>query len=104
MNFRQAFCKFLIIFSAAITSEIHTDMVNFDKPDLNLNAFRNFINLSEKEISDNYSFLEQFFKSPKFDIDVLINSFYYSNFPSLLLDLYDKFNIDEFRSHKEFLK
>jgi hypothetical protein len=62
------------------------------------------VNLSEKEISDNYSFLEQFFKSPKFDIDVLVNSFFYSGFPLSLLDLFDKFIIDDFRSHKDFLK
>ena len=65
---------------------------------------RNYVNLGEKEISDNYSFLEQFFKSPKFDINTLINSFFYSNFPISLLDVLDKFTIEEYRSHKEFLK
>jgi hypothetical protein len=65
---------------------------------------RNYVNLGEKEILDNYSFLEQFFKSPKFDVNVLVNSFYYSNFPLLLLDVFDKFTVEEYRTHKEFLK
>src|SRR5690349_21100424 len=105
MNLLRGFCKIkILIFSSGISSEINTDIINFEKFDLNLNAFRNFINLSEKEISDNYTFFEQFFKSPKYDMDVLINAFYYSNFPVSLLDLYDKFHIDDYRSHKEFLK
>ena len=31
-------------------------------------------------------------------------SLYFSNFPIILLDFFDKINTDDFRSHKEFLK
>jgi hypothetical protein len=79
-------------------------MTQFDKFDTSLNALRNYIVLGDKEISNNYSQLEQIFKSPKYDLNTIINSFYYSNFPILLIDMFDKLSIDDYRSHKEFLK
>ena len=70
----------------------------------NLNSLRNFITLNEKEITDSYTIIDQIFKIPKYDLNLIINSFYFSNFPIILLDIFDKLQLDDYRSHKEFLK
>ncbi len=71
---------------------------------MNLSAMKNFINLNEKDITDNYSSIEQLIKTPKFDINTIINSFFYSNILNFLIDIFSSLSFDEYRSHKEFLK
>jgi hypothetical protein len=91
-------------FYSAIHSELVSDMTNFDNFDNNINALRNFFLLNEKEITDDYSIFEQIFKIPKYDLNLVINVFYFSNLCTNLIDVFDKLNFDDFRSHKEFLK
>jgi len=78
--------------------------MSFDKFDTNIYALRNYINLNEKEIINNYNQFEQIFKNQKYNMNSIINSFYFSNFPILLLDVFEKLQMDEYRSFKEFLK
>ena len=109
----KSYCYYLIsifnhefssTFFSSLHSEVNSDLTSFDKLDLNLSALRNYITFNEKEILDNYTNLEQIFKAPKYDVNLIINSFYFSNFPMMLLNVYDKLSIDDYRSHKEFLK
>jgi hypothetical protein len=79
-------------------------LTGFERFDNNLESMRNFVSLNEKEIMDNYTLLEQIFKIPKYDLNIIINSIYFSNFGTSLLDIFSKLPIDEYRSHKEFLK
>ena len=90
--------------STSLSSDILADLFNFKNFELNLSALKNFINLNEKEITDNYSAIEQLIKMPKFDINIIINSFFYSNILSFLIDIYPSLSFEEYRSHKEFLK
>jgi len=109
----KSYCYYLIsifnhefssAFFSSLHSEVNSDLTSFDKLDLNLSALRNYITFNEKEILDNYSNLEQIFKAPKHDINLIINSFFFSNFPIMLINVFDKLSIDDYRSHKEFLK
>jgi hypothetical protein len=62
MNSLQVSCRMtLLINSSSINNEIDSDSTSFDKYDLNFLALRNFTNLNEKEIIENYSHLEQIF-------------------------------------------
>ena len=63
---------FILINSSSINSEIDSDSTSFDKFDLNFLALRNFTNLNEKEIVENYSHLEQIFvKYPSLNRKIL---------------------------------
>ena len=111
MNSHLLSCKlklnpltYIINYSTSLNSELTVDALNFDKFDTNIYALRNYINLNEKEIITNYNQFEQIFKSQKYNMNCIINSFYFSNFPILLLDVFEKLQMDEYRSFKDFLK
>ena len=91
-------------FFSLISSELHNDAKTFEIFDPNINALRNYLVLNEKEIIDNLSLLEQIFKIKNVQIDFIINSFYFSNFPIVLLNIFNKISYDEYRTYKEFLK
>ena len=112
-NTVKVYCYYLIsnfnhelssVFFTSIFSDISSDVLSFDKTDVNFFALRNYINLGGKEIIDHYTQLEQIFKSPKYDLNQVTNAFYFSNFPILLMDVFDKLNIDDYRAYTKFLK
>ena len=91
-------------FFSLISSELNNDAKTFDIFDPNINSLRNYLVLNEKDIIDNLSLLEQIFKIKNVQIDFIINSFYFSNFPIVLLNIFNKISYDEYRTYKEFLK
>ena len=108
----KTFCYYLICnfnhefsetFFKQINSEIFNDNNSFNKFDLNINSLKLFFTLDDKDIIENLNFLENIFKVKKFDFNYIINSFYYSNFPVLLLSLFNKINYDDFRIFKTYL-
>ena len=99
-NFYQEFNEqFLISMSSIISSGI-TKMENFEK---NINAFRNYVILNQKEVVENISLIENIIKEKSCDINYVINCFYFSNFPILLLNIIKKVPDDELRPYKDFL-
>ena len=99
-NFYQEFNEqFLISMSSIISSGI-TKMENFEK---NINAFRNYVILNQKEVVENISIIENILKEKSCDINYIINCFYFSNFPILLLNIIKKVPDDELRPYKDFL-
>ena len=99
-NFYQEFNEqFLISMSSLISSGI-TNMDSFEK---NINALRNYVILNQKEIVDNISNIENILKEKTCDINYIINCFYFSNFPILLLNIIKKIPEDEIRQYKDFL-
>lgn len=91
-------------FFSYIKSDILNDGIDFSSPDLSISALKNFINLNEKDIVENYSQLESIFKTSKFNINHIISSFYISNFPILIIDVFDKLHIEEYMLYASFLK
>ncbi len=67
-------------------------------------ALKNFINLNENQIFDSYSFIEGLLKSPKCDLNIIINSLFHSNIINSLIDMFPLLSFEDYRSHKEFLK
>lgn len=100
-NFNHEFSS---SFFSSIASAVNSDATSFDKFDANLNSLRNYMVLNERNILDNLTLLEQTFKNPKCNLNYIINSFYFSNFPSVLLNIINKISYDEYRTYKEFLK
>jgi hypothetical protein len=99
-NFYQEFNEqFLISMSPLISSGL-TNMENFER---NINSFRNFIILNQKEIIDNIPNIENILKGKTCDINYIINCFYFSNFPILLLNIIKKIPDEEVRQYKDFL-
>ena len=99
-NFYQEFNEqFLISMSSLISSGL-TNMDNFEK---NINSLRNFVILNQKEIMDNISCVDNILKEKTYDINYIINCFYFSNFPILLLNIIKKIPEDEIRQYKDFL-
>ena len=82
-NFYQEFNEqFFISMNPLITNGIKK-MENFD---VTMNSLRNFSILNEKDIMNNIPNIENILKEKNFDINYIINCFYFSNFPSLLLE------------------
>ena len=99
-NFYQEFNEqFLISMSSLISSGI-TKMENFEQA---MNSLRNYVILNQKEIIDNVPNIENILKEKTCDINYIINCFYFSNFPLLLLNIIKKIPEDEIRQYKDFL-
>lgn len=102
-NFYQEFSEsFLILMSPLISAGL-TNMEVFEQ---NMNSLRNFVILNQKEIIDNIPNIpniENIVKDPNKDINYIINCFYFSNFPLLLLNIIKKIPDEEIRPYKDFL-
>ena len=99
-NFYQEFNEqFLISMSSLISSGV-TNMENFEQA---MNSLRNYVILNQKEIIDNVPNIENILKEKTCDINYIINCFYFSNFPLLLLNIIKKIPEDEVRQYKDFL-
>lgn len=112
-NTIKVFCYYLISnfnheFSSSFFTIINPDILNhattFENIDLNYYSLRNYINLNDKEIIEHYKQIESIFKSPKYDINQVILAFHYTQFPNLLIDVFDKLNNEEYVSYITFLK
>ena len=101
-NFYQEFNEqFLISMSSLISSDItKSEDLDFEKK---INSFRNFVILNQKEIVENIPNVENILKEKNCDINYIINCFYFSNFPILLLNIIKKIPDDEIRQYKDFL-
>ena len=75
-------------------------MENFD---INMNTLRNYSILNQKDVMSNIPNIENILKEKNFDINFIINCFYYSNFPSLLLNIIKKISNDDIRQYKDFI-
>ena len=99
-NFNQEFSP---EFFSSISKPLTNDAIALDKFDININALRNFMILSQKELIENIPKIENLFKSPKYDMNFIINAFYFSNYPMLLLNLLNKVSTEDLRQYKDFL-
>ena len=99
-NFNQEFNP---EFFSSISSPLTKDAITLDKFDLNINALRNFMILSQKELIENIPKIEKLFKSPNYDLNFIINAFYFSNYPMLLLNILNKISTEDLRQYKDFL-
>ena len=99
-NFYQEFNEQFFISMSPLISSGLTNMENFEK---NINSLRNFVILNQKEIIDNIPNIENIFKGKDCDINYIINCYYFSNFPILLLNIIKKIPEDEIRQYKDFL-
>ena len=99
-NFNQEFSK---EFFSSISIPLTNDAIALDKFDININALRNFMILNQKELIENISTIENLFKSPKYDLNFIVNAFYFSNYPMLLLNIINKVSADDLRQYKDFL-
>ena len=59
--------------------------------------------LNQKELVENIPVIENLFKSPKYDLNFIVNAFYFSNYPTLLLNIVNKVSADDLRQYKDFL-
>ena len=91
--------QFFISLCPFITGGI-TKMEDFES---NINSLRNFSILNQNEIISNIQSIENILKEKNCDINYIINCFYFSNFPSLLLNIITKISDDEIRQYKDFL-
>ena len=99
-NFNQEFSS---EFFSSISEPITKDAIALDKFDTNINALRNFMLLNQKELVENIPVIENLFKSPKYDLNFIVNAFYFSNYPTLLLNIVNKVSADDLRQYKDFL-
>ena len=99
-NFNQEFSP---EFFSSISEPLTNDAIALDKFDININALRNFMILNQKELIENISTIENLFKSPKYDLNFIVNAFYFSNYPMLLLNIVNKVSADDLRQYKDFL-
>ena len=99
-NFNQEFSS---EFFSSISEPITKDAISLDKFDTNINALRNFMLLNQKELVENIPVIENLFKSPKYDLNFIVNAFYFSNYPTLLLNIVNKVSADDLRQYKDFL-
>ena len=98
-NFNQEFSQ---DFFASISEPLTKDAIALNKFDININALRNFMVLNQKDIVENIATIENLFKS-KHDINFIVNSFYFSNYPMLLLNIVNRVSADDLRQYKDFL-
>ena len=99
-NFNQEFGS---EFFSSISEPLTKDAIALDKFDTNINALRNFMVLNQKELVENIPTIENLFKSPKYDLNFIVNAFYFSNYPLLLLNFVNKVSADDLRQYKDFL-
>ena len=108
----QTFCYYLISnfyqefneqFFVSMCPFISNGIEKLEKFEVNMNSFRNFSILNEKDIMNNTQNIENILKDKNCDINYIINCFYFSNFPSLLLNIIKKISNDEIRQYKDFL-
>ena len=99
-NFYQEFNEQFFVSMCPLITKGLEKMENFE---LNMNSLRNFSILNEKDIMNNISSIENILKEKNCDINYIINCFYFSNFPSLLLNIIKKISDDEIRQYKDFL-
>ena len=108
----QTFCYYLISnfyqefneqFFVSMCPFISNGIEKLEKFEVNMNSFRNFSILNEKDIMNNTQNIENILKDKNCDINYIINCFYFSNFPSLLLNIIKKISNDEIRQYKNFL-
>ena len=99
-NFNQEFSS---DFFSSISEPLTKDTTALDKFDTNINALRNFMVLNQKELVENIPVIENLFKSPKYDLNFIVNAFYFSNYPMLLLNIINKVSADDLRQYKDFL-
>ena len=98
-NFNQEFSQ---DFFASISEPLTKDAIALDKFDININALRNFMVLNQKDIVENIATIENLLK-PKYDFNFIVNSFYFSNYPMLLLNIVNRVSADDLRQYKDFL-
>ena len=99
-NFYQEFNEqFFISICPLIIGGIKK-MENFEK---NMNILRNYSVLNQNDIISNIPNIEAILKEKNCDINFIINCFYYSNFPSLLLNIIKKISNEEIIQYKEFI-
>jgi len=99
-NFNQEFSP---EFFASISEPLTKDAIALDKFDTNINALRNFMLLNQKELVENITVIENLLKSPKYDLNFIVNAFYFSNYPMLLLNVINKVSAEDLRQYKDFL-
>ena len=99
-NFYQEFNEQFLISMSSLISPGITNMENFEHT---MNSLRNYVILNQKEIIDNVPNIENIIKEKSCDINYIINCFYFSNFPILLLNIIKKIPEDEIRQYKDFL-
>ena len=99
-NFKEKFSK---NFFSSISKPLASDSIDLDKFDININALRNFIILNQKELIENISKVENLFKTQQYDINFIVNAFYFSNYPILLLNIINKLSSEDLRQFKNFL-
>ena len=99
-NFNQEFGS---EFFSSISVPLTKDAIALDKFDTNINALRNFMVLNQKELVENIPTIENLFKSPKYDLNFIVNAFYFSNYPLLLLNFVNKVSAEDLRQYKDFL-
>jgi len=108
----QSFCYYLISifyqefneqFFIAICPLIIGGIKKMENFDINMNTLRNYSILNQKDVMSNIPNIENILKEKNFDINFIINCFYYSNFPSLLLNIIKKMSNDDIRQYKDFI-
>jgi len=99
-NFYQEFNEQFFISMCPLIIGGIKKMENFE---INMNSLRNFSILNEKDIMLNIQNIENILKDKNCDINYIINCFYFSNFPSLLLNIINKISDDDIRQYKDFL-
>jgi len=108
----QSFCYYLISifyqefneqFFIAICPLIIGGIKKMENFDINMNTLRNYSILNQKDVMSNIPNIENILKEKNFDINFIINCFYYSNFPSLLLNIIKKISNDDIRQYKDFI-
>ena len=108
----QTFCYYLISnfyqefneqFFISMCPLIIGGIKKMDNFEINMNSLRNYLILNEKDIISNIQNIENILKEKNCDINYIINCFYFSNFPLLLLNIITKISDDEIRQYKDFL-
>ena len=99
-NFNQEFNE---QFFTSIANIISSDLTNFDKLDYYINGLRHFVSLNQSDMMSNISTVENFFKTENCDINFIVNSFYFSDFPSLLMKIMFDIPEEDVRQYKVFL-